>query len=68
MDRTNEINDKLHRTRQAKYCFDMMERTFKHVSEYPTKSKFETEGYQRSQILADIRHLRRELLQLSRML
>lgn len=68
MDCTNLISDKLQRTRQAKYCFDMMERTFKHVSEYPTKSKFETEGYQRSQIIADIRHLRRELLQLSRMI
>lgn len=68
MDYTNEINDKLHRTRQAKYCFDMMEHTFKHVCEYPTQSKFETEGYQRGQIIADIRHLRRELLQLSRMI
>lgn len=68
MNYTTEISDKLHRTRQAKYCFDMMERTFKHVSEYPTQSKFETEGYRRSQIIADIRHLRRELLQLSRMI
>ena len=68
MDYTNEINDKLNRTRQAKYCFDMMERTFKHVSEYPNQFKFWTDGYRRSQIIADIRHLRRELLQLSRMI
>lgn len=68
MDYYDQLSNQLERVQQAKFCLDMLQRIHRHVCGYPSKEHFETEGYQRSQILADIRHLRRELLQLSRMI
>lgn len=68
MDNYDQLESKIKRMRQAKFCADMLQRIQEHLFEYPAENRFMTEGYQRSQIIADIRHLRRELLQLSRMI
>lgn len=68
MDYYDQLSESIKRVQQSKFCVDMLQRIHEHVCKYPSKEHFETEGYQRSQILADIRHLRRELLQLSRMI
>lgn len=68
MDYYDQLSNQIERVQQAKFCLDMLKRIHGHVCECHSKNHLETEGYQRSQIIADIRHLRRELLQLSRML
>lgn len=68
MDYYDQLSNSIKRVQQSKFCLDMLQRIHEHVCAHPSKEHFETGGYRRSQILADIRHLRRELLQLSRML
>lgn len=68
MDYYDQLSIQIERAQQAKFCLDMLKRIHGHVCECYSKNHLETEGYQRSQIIADIRHLRRELLQLSRMI
>lgn len=68
MDYFDELAANIKRVQQSKFCLDMLKRIHEHISEPREDGSSKKDGYTRSQILADIRHLRRELLQLSRMI